>query len=139
MKWIPGFNMFLLCLIISVNVLTGCEKEKVNFRKIEFETAPHIKLNIDELKSRKIWIEPDEKSTLVLKVVIYSYSPGKETISMTNDSEFVTDIGSGIVSALVEFIDNGKMIRAEFIEVSGNSKEELFENLYKSVKTVCGY
>jgi len=128
----------MLPVMLFLLALSGCEKEKISFKSVEFEIAPHIKLGADELKNIPFTVKPDENSSITLRVVIYSYSSGKETISMTGESGFKTDTGSGVIKALVEIIDSGKVMRAEFIEVSGHSREELLENLAKSLGAMAG-
>ena len=95
-------------------------------------------MTAEELKVLPFTVRPDEKNSIALRIVIYSYSSGKETISMTGDSVFKIDTGSGVIKALVEFIDNGKVVKADFIEVSGSSKDELLGNLVKSVLNMTG-
>ena len=116
----------------------SCENKKPGYRELHISTAPYIKADTLNLKNFSIEIEPDPGSMYNLNIVIYSYSQGKETISMEKEGDFVTRTGSAKIKALVKIMDGEKPVRAEFIEVSGNSNDELIRNLAKSVSDLKG-
>ena len=130
------YNPVVMALLLLLFV-SGCEDGKNGFRSVEFEVAPHIKIDPAELKNMPLAVKTDESESRTLRVVIYSYSSGKEIITM-GEGGFKTDTGSGSIKALVELIDGGRVVRAGFIEVSGSSREELLENLAKSLGAMTG-
>lgn len=132
-------RLYSILLIAAVMMcIVSCENKKLNYREIHVSCAPHIKSDALNLKNFAIDVEPDPSSRYTLSIVIYSYSQGKETISMAGDSGFVTETGLAEVKALVKIMDGERAVRAEFIEVSGGSTDELLRNLAKSVSSLKG-
>ncbi len=122
-----------------VFLFISCENKKLNYREVQISTAPHIRSDILNVKDFTIDIKPDPSSRYSLSIVIYSFSQGKETISMKGEGEFVTEAGAAEIKALVKIMDGEKFVKAEFVEVSGSSNDELVRNLAKSVSALKGY
>jgi len=123
----------LAIIFLMMFLLISCEKNKLNYREINISLAPYIKSDVLNLKNFSVNIEHDPGSRFILNIVIYSYSQGKETISLAKDGDFVTQTGTAEIKALIKIMDGEKPVRAEFVEVSGNSNDELIRNLGKSV------
>ncbi len=126
-------------LMISVTFIVmsvSCDEKRVGFKNIELSAAPYLKIGEEALKTFAPEIKPDPGSRYTLHVVIYSYSQGKETISMAGESSFITETGSGKLKALVKIMDGENLMKAEFIEVSGKSMEQIFQNLSRSVSSL---
>ncbi len=129
----------LMIAVIAAAVVSSCENKKLSYRELRISVAPYIRPEAFNLTGFSIDVEPDPSSRFNLDIVIYSYSQGKETISMKGDSGFVTEAGAAEIKALVKILDGEKIVRAEFIEVSGNSNDELIRNLADSVSALRGY
>jgi len=132
------YGILLISVIFAV-LISSCENKKLNYRELHISTAPYIKADLLKLKGFAVAIEPDPASRYNLDIVIYSYSQGKETISLAKNGEFLTQTGAAELKALVKIMDGEKPVRAEFIEVSGNSNDELIRNLSKSVSALWSY
>lgn len=123
----------VIILFSIIFLFISCENKNPGYRELHISTAPYIKADTLNLKNFSLEIEPDPGSRYNLNIVIYSYSQGKETISLEGEGEFVTKTGKAELKALIKIMDGEKPVRAEFVEVSGNSNEELVRNLAKSV------
>ncbi len=124
--------MAFFTVLITASLIS-CENKKMSFRDIRISAAPHINIGSLDLMKVSMNIEPDPAGRYSLDVIIYGYSQGKETISMKGDNGYVTETGTARIKALVKITDGEKIVRAEFLEISGVSDEELLRNLVKSV------
>lgn len=141
--FLPEFLMMRKIYIIMISAvimsaLISCENRKLNYREINISYAPYIKTGDLNLKDFAVDVEPDPSSRYTLSIIIYDYSQGKETISMSGDSGFVTETGLAEIKALVKIVDGGRVVRAEFVEASGGSTGELLRNLARSVSSLKG-
>jgi len=136
----PNYKKYRFLFIITSMMFffVSCEDKKLNYRELNISAAPYIKPDALNLKNFSIDISSDPASRYQLFIVIYSYSQGKETISIADNGEFLTQSGKAELKALVKIMDGEKPVRADFIEVSGSSNDELLRNLAKSVSGLKG-
>ncbi len=118
----------LMLLIIS------CDTPAVSFNRIEYNIPGHISINEDDLKSAFREINTDPASSFYMVVTLYSYSSGTETISFSGGDDVKTVSGKGRIKALLKIMDGNKIIRAEFAEGGGGSREEMIASLVKDFK-----
>ncbi|HOP28045.1 MAG TPA: hypothetical protein P5120_06220 [Spirochaetota bacterium] len=129
----------LIIFLFMIFFIFSCENKKLSYGEINISTAPYIKKDALNLKDFSIDVKPDPGSRYSLNIVIYSYTQGKETISLVKNGEFAVQTGAAELKALVKIMDGKKLMRAEFVEVSGNSNDELVRNLAKSVSGLGGH
>ena len=120
--------MFLAFFIIS------CESSAVSFNRIEYKIPPHIIISEEDMKKGLGGIKTDPASPFYIEVTLYSYSSGRETISFSGGDEVKTVNGKGKLKALLKVMDGKKIIRAEFAEGEGGSKEEMLSSLAENFK-----
>ncbi len=83
----------LTIILFIIFLFVSCENRKLNYRELHISTAPYIKADALNLKDFAIYIAPDPGSRYNLNIIVYSYSQGKETISMEGEWEFVSKTG----------------------------------------------
>jgi hypothetical protein len=114
--------------------ILSCDSPAVSFNRIEYNIPGHININEDDLKGALSGIETDSASSVYIVVTLYSYSSGSETISFSGGDDVKTVSGKGRIKALLKVMDGKKIIRAEFAEGGGSSKEEMIASLVKEFK-----
>jgi len=129
-KWL--FFSALMLFIMS------CDTPAVTFNRIEYNIPGHISINEDDLRSAFREINTDQASSYYIVVTLYNYSSGTETISFSGGDDVKTVSGRGRLKALVKVMDGKKIIRAEFAEGGGSSKEEMIASLVKEFKLKMG-
>lgn len=118
-----------------VSIMISCSKPVTRYSRIDFVIPDQVSIKYDELK--KIWAEEyktDPVSTIYIVVIIYSYSSGSETVSFSGSGEMQTVRGKGRLKCLVKVMDGEKIIRAEFVEGIGNSREEMLSSVINEIK-----
>jgi len=114
--------------------LLSCDSTAVSFSRIEYNIPGHINLKEEDLKTVFGEVKTDPSSSLYITVTFYSYSSGTETISFSGGEDVKTVSGKGRLKALVKVMDGKKIVRAEFVEGEGASKEEMISSLVKDFK-----
>jgi len=112
----------------------SCTDPVVSFSRIEYRIPGYIDIKTDDLNRISGDFKTDPASAVYVEVVLYSYSAGAEKISLSGDGEFKTVSGNGRLKALVKVMNDKKILRAEFVEGRGNSKEEMLSSLGKEIK-----
>jgi hypothetical protein len=120
----------LLTLIFTIS----CMEPAVTFSRIEYNIPGHINIRKEELTSAFGEIETDSASRYYIVVTIYSYSTGTERISFSGGNEVKTVSGRGRLKVLLKVMDGKNILRAEFVEAEGNSKEEMLSSLAGEIK-----
>ena len=125
--------------IITAGLLSAifsCSGTVGRYSRIDFVIPPQVNIRPEELK--KIWAEEDKtdpSSGIFIVVTVYSYSSGSETVSFSGSGEMQTVRGKGRLKCLVKVMDGKDIIRAEFVEGSGNTKEEMFSSVIREIKS----
>ncbi len=122
----------LATALFSFLFLFSC-REPVSFSRIEYNIPSHINIKTDELEDAFKEMKLNPSAILYIKVTVYSYSSGSETISFSGE-DVKTIKSGGKIRVLIKVMDNKKVIRAEFAEGAGNSKKELLSTLVKDVQ-----
>lgn len=120
--------------MISVILISSCRDKPVTFSRIEYVIPAHININIEEIKSRFTDFKTDPVSPYYAVIVFYSYSSGAETISFSGGDDVTTVTAGGRLKALVKVMDGKKILKAEFVEGTGSSKEEMIGSFDKEIK-----
>jgi len=123
-----------LLLIFLTFLTSSCRESSVTFNGIEYVIPEHIDIKADDLKSRFSEFKTDPASSIHIVIVLYSYSSGAETISFSGGDDLKTAIAGGRLKALVKVMDGKKIIRAEFVEGYGNSKDDMLVSFVKEIK-----
>jgi len=124
---------FISLLIFSISIMS-CRGESIRISRIEYSIPDHIIIKTEDLKTALKDINTDPSGDHYLVLVIYSYSSGKETISYSGIGDLKTTSGKGRLKVLLKFMNDTKIIRAEFIVSEGNSKEEIISSIAKEIK-----
>lgn len=128
-----AYVILIINAILAI-AMSSCENKKMSFREIRISAAPYINTGSIDLTGASLNIEPDPAGVYKLEVIIYSYSQGKETISMKGDKGFVTETGTARIKVLVKITEGEKIVKSEFLEIPGNTNDEILRNLQKSVE-----
>ena len=128
------FKINALLLIFLTMLISSCRESSVAFSRIEYVIPEHIDIKADDLKSRFSEFKTDPASSIYIVIVLYSYSSGAETISFSGGEDLKTAIAGGRLKALVKVMDGKKIIRAEFVEGDGNSKDDMLVSFVKEIK-----
>ncbi|PKL18768.1 MAG: hypothetical protein CVV49_04290 [Spirochaetae bacterium HGW-Spirochaetae-5] len=124
----------VLLLMFTSIFLLSCRESPVAFNRIEYVIPGHINIKIDDLSSRFAEIKTDPESSIYIVIVLYSYSSGAETISFSGGDDMTTVTAGGRLKALVKVMDGKKILRAEFAEGRGNSREDMLSSLLQEIK-----
>ena len=122
-----------LCIVLFVSNLS-CEDTKVSFSKIICKIPEYINIKEDEIYAKMKDFPLDSASSLYLEITIYSYSTGLESITMSDDGDIKNVTDAGKIKGLIKITDGKKILSADFIDISGNSKEELISSLINKIK-----
>jgi hypothetical protein len=76
----------------------------------------------------------DPASLLYLEITIYSYSTGLESISISDTEDIKNVIEPGKIKGLIKITDGKKILSADFIDATGNSKEEMILSLIDKIR-----
>jgi hypothetical protein len=115
-------------------IIISCAEPVPEYSRVDFVIPPHINISQDELT--KNW--PDKKrnpaSPVHIVITLYSYSSGSETITFSDTGEMKTITGKASLKCLVKVMRGKEILRAEFLEVSGSSKEDIINFLINQVR-----
>jgi hypothetical protein len=120
--------------MISIILVSSCRDKSVTFCRIDYVIPAHIDINIEDIKSRFTDFKTDPVSSYYAVIVLYSYSSGAETISFSGGDDVTTITAGGKLKALVKVMNGKKILKAEFVEGTGNSKEEMIGSFVKEIK-----
>jgi len=124
----------IVSVFAVIMLILSCNEKNVSFSRIEFKIPDHINININDLNGAVKDIKTDSASNFYIVLVLYSYSSGAETISFSGGNDVKTVNGKGKLKGLVKVTDGKNIIRAEFIEGEGESREEMIASLVKEIK-----
>lgn len=111
-----------------------CGSGQLKYSRIDYIIPGHIIISSDELQQAIGEIRTDTASVISLTVVIYSYSSGRETISFSGGDEMKTASSKGKIKALLKYTEGKKIVRAEFVEAEGRTREELISALAEKIR-----
>jgi hypothetical protein len=77
---------------------------------------------------------PDPSSILFLEITIFSYSTGLESMTISDNEDIKNVIESGKIKGLLKIRDGKKILRADFIDANGNSKEEMISSFIDKIR-----
>ncbi len=128
----PGIHLsvFLLMLVSALS----CTDPVASISRIEYRIPSHINLTAGDLNRISGDFKTDPSSAVYIEITLYSYSAGREKISLSGDSEMKTVTSPGRIKALVKVINDKKLLRAEFAEGRGSTKEEMINSLAEDIK-----
>ena len=121
-----------LCVLFLFNL--SCEDAKLTFNKITCKIPKHINLEEDEIYAHLNNFPLDTSSSLYLEITIFSYSTGLESIIISDNGDIKNSAESGKIKGLIKVTDGKKILSADFIEVSGKSKEEMILFLIDKIR-----
>ncbi len=124
----------LISAVLALIFGISCSSSPVRFSRIEYKVAEYIKVNPDDLKSALSDIKTDSSSSIHIAVILYSYSSGAETISFSGDNDFKTAMAKGKIKGLVKVMKGKDILKAEFVEGGGTTREEMILALVKDIK-----
>lgn len=128
------FKINALLLIFLTILVSSCRESSVTFNRIEYVIPEHIDIKADDLKNRFSEFKIDPASSIRIVIVLYCYSSGAETFSFSGGEDLKTAIAGGRLKALVKVMEGEKIIRAEFVEGNGNSKDDMLVSFVKEIK-----
>ena len=112
----------------------SCNDDKITFNKIICKIPEYINIKEDEIYSHLKDFHLDPSSSLLLEITIYSYSTGLESISISDNEDIKNVVEPGKIRGLVKVTDANKIVRADFIDASGNSKEEMILSFIDKIR-----
>ena len=122
-----------LCIVLFVSILS-CDDTKFTFSKIICKIPEYINIREDEIYARMNDFHLDPASSLYLEITIYGYSTGLESISISDNGDIKNTIEPGKIKGLIKITDGKKILRADFIDADGNSKEEMILALVNKIR-----
>jgi len=122
-----------LCIVLFVSILS-CDDTKFTFSKIICKIPEYINIREDEIYARMNDFNLDPASSLYLEITIYGYSTGLESISISDNGDIKNTIEPGKIKGLIKITDGKKILRADFIDADGNSKEEMILALIDKIR-----
>ncbi len=120
--------------VLMLIFIISCSSAPLRFSRIEYNIPDHIKVNVDDLKKALSDVKTDSSSNLHIKITLYSYSSGAETISFSGEKDFKTVRSSGKIKGLLKIMNGKEILQAEFVEGSGDSTEEMLSALAENIK-----
>jgi len=125
-------RVVILCILLIFNL--SCNDDKITFSKITCKIPDYINIKEDEIYARLKDFPLDQSSSLYLEITIYSYSAGLESMIISDSGDIKNVMESGRIKGLIKVKDAKKILRADFIDVSGNSKEEMILLLIDKIR-----
>jgi len=124
----------VLLLLFPVIFVFSCRESSLTINRIEYTIPDHIDVKAVELKNRFSEFKTDPSSPVYIVIVLYSYSSGAETISFSGGQDMSTAIAGGRLKALVKVMNAEELIKAEFVEGRGDTKEDMIISFVKEIK-----
>ena len=113
----------------------SCNDDKPSFSKITCKIPKHINIKEDEIYAHLKDFHLDPSSSLWLEITIYSYSTGLESISISDNEDIKNVVEPGKIKGLIKIADAKKILRADFIEAVGNTKEEMILSFIDKIRS----
>ncbi|MCL2155742.1 MAG: hypothetical protein FWH53_08770 [Leptospirales bacterium] len=126
-------RIIFLCIVLCFLNLS-CDDAKLSFSKITCKIPEYINIKDDEIYAKIKDFHLDPSSLLFLEITIYSYSTGLESISISDSGDIKNVIEPGKIKSLIKITDGKKVLRADFIDAIGNSKEEMISSLVDKIR-----
>jgi len=126
-------RVIILCILFLLNL--SCNDDKPSFSKITCKIPKHINIKEDEIYAQIKDFQLDPSSSLWLEITIYSYSTGLESIIISDNEDIKNVVEPGRIKGLIKITDGKKILRADFIDASGISKEEMILSLIDKIRS----
>jgi len=124
-------------LILLLMVISGCiSRGSFRIASLSIQVPPSVPVSGSEL--RALLPNPKEApgpETGTLEVVVLRYSPGIYKLSYTG-KEFTEKTGRGYIRVLLKFRQGGKLVKTDFLEARGTTREELMKNVAKKINAL---
>ena len=123
----------LLSIAVSFFNLS-CNDAEITFNKITCKIPKYININEDEIYAQLKDFQLDPSSRLCLEITIYGYSTGLESIIISDDGDIKDAAETGKIKGVIKITDGKKILGADFIDITGSSKEEMISSLINKIK-----
>ncbi len=120
-KIITYIILIILCAISTIHA-----KEN----SVCVTVARHISINSDEIKD---CIEHNNNSYEQIEIIIYYFSRGVETLTLSEDAEMSRTVSDGKIKCLMKFKNKKKLKKIIFLEATGNEHDDLVKKLIVSI------
>jgi hypothetical protein len=125
-------RFIFLCILLLFNF--SCNEPKITFSKIICKIPNYINIKEDEVYTQLKNFSLDPSSHLHLEITIYSYSTGIESIIISDNEDIKNVLEPGKIKGLIKITDGKKILRADFIDATGNTKEEMILSLIDKIR-----
>jgi|GEM_PF-6624759 len=125
-------------IILILPLLLNCTGKNLKiseqkYKSVRFDISPEMSIAKEKFESLNIKYQADQSSAREVVVKPYSFTRGRERISLTGDSGFKTELYSGEVKAVMLILKNGKLEETLFIEAKGRGEAHLLRNLEREI------
>ena len=126
-------RIIFMCIFLCFFNLS-CDDAKLTFSKITCKIPEYINIKEDEIYAKMKDFHLDPSSLLFLEITIYGYSTGLESISISDSEDIKNVTEPGKIKGLIKITDGKKILRADFIDANGNSKDEMISSLVDKIR-----
>lgn len=126
----------IIIALVIISGVSSCRSDYPGFNKILLSIAPHINQGNKDFNLLIDKIPTTESSPYTLEIAIYKFSSGKETLSI-DEADTVTSYSDKMkISLLLKITKNDKLIDSKFIEISGDSIENMSIEITRRIKNL---
>lgn len=125
-------------IILLIFCLNACSRNVYQYGTLEVHVPAGINIEEDEIRSRLKPLKLQGAGGFTLRITVYGFSQGAEIINFSSGDRFSTTQGKAWIKALVQVKSGETIVRADFIEVSGKSREELLDRFGAAVLEITG-
>ena len=130
--------MRLSVLLLSF-VMTYCGSAALReFSVLDIYIPAGINITDGELRNRLEGIKLAGGSGYTLRITVYGYSPGAEVMSFSDGKSFSSSRGRAWIKGLIQVIKDDEIISADFVDVSGENREEALDSFASRIRVITG-
>ena len=116
----------------------ACSRNVYQYSRLEVNIPAGINIDEKEIRQRLAAIKPAGENGFTLRITVYGFSQGAEIINLSDGGQLSTRQGKAWIKALIMVKKGEEIVSADFIEVSGNSREELLDRFCSRVLEING-
>ncbi|HPS56808.1 MAG TPA: hypothetical protein PK514_01775 [Spirochaetota bacterium] len=125
----------IFLLIIS---LYACSRNVYEYSRLEIYIPAGINIEEKEIRGRLAALKHADDNGFTLRITVYSFSQGAEIINFSTGDQFSTGKGKAWIKALVQVKSGAEIVCADFIEVSGEGREDLLDRFGSMILEISG-
>ena len=136
----PGIKIVsaIAGLVLIMLLQSGCARSIYEFSIIEIHIPGEINLDESEIRSRLKSFATDCDNGFTLRITVYGFSQGAEIINMSDNNQLSTKKGKAWIKALVQVKKDERIVQADFIEITGENREDILDRLGSAVIKITG-